>query len=86
MQGNLTDAYDRNYTLSLNRAWVSRPQTGAANVLTPAPVTIDYAEARAALPLRIGVLSLTGRVQDDQLRPAHGWTAAAEVSFKIRIK
>lgn len=86
LQANLTDSYDRNYTLSLHRALVSRPQTGAANVLTPAPVNINYAEARVATPFRIGVLSLSGRVQDDQLRPAHGFTAAAEVSFRIRIK
>ena len=86
LQANLTDSYDRNWTLSLHRALVSRPQTGAANVLTPSPVNINYAEARAALPLRIGVLSLAGRVQDDQLRPAHGWTAAAEVTLKVRVR
>ncbi len=65
---------------------MSRPQTGAANVLTPTPVNINYAEARVATPFRIGVLTVAGRVQDDQLRPAHGFTAAAEVSFKVRIK
>ena len=86
VQANLTDAFDRSWTLSLNRAWVSRPQTGAANVLTPTPVNINYAEGRVATPFFIGILSLTGRVQDDQLRPAHGFTAAAEVSFRIRVK
>jgi len=86
VQANLTDSADRNYTLSLHRALVSRPQTGAANVLTPTPVNINYAEARVATPFRIGVLSVSGRVQDDQLRPARGFTAAAEVSFRIRVR
>ena len=86
LQANLTDSADRNYTLSLHRALVSRLQTGTANPLTPTPVNINYAEARVITPLRIGVLSLTGRVQDDQLRPARGFTAAAEVSFKIHIR
>jgi hypothetical protein len=86
LQANLTDSSDRNYTLSLHRALVSRPETGAANVLTPTPVNINYAEARVATPFYIGVLSVSGRVQDDQLRPAHGFTAAAEVTYRIRIK
>ncbi len=86
LQANLTDAADRSYTLSLHRALVSRPQTGAANVLTPTPVNINYAEARVATPFKIGILSVSGRVQDDQLRPARGFTAAAEVSFKVRIR
>ena len=86
LQANLTDSADRNYTLSLHRALVSRPETGTANVLTPTPVNINYAEARVATPFYIGVLSLSGRVQDDQLRPAHGFTAAAEVTYRIRIK
>ncbi len=86
LQANVTDSYDRNYTLSLHRALVSRPQTGTANVLTPTPVNINYAEARVATPFYIGVLSLSGRVQDDQLRPAHGFTAAAEVTFRVKVK
>lgn len=86
LQANLTDSFDRNYTLSLHRALVSRPQTGAANNLTPTPVNINYAEARVATPFKIGILSVSGRVQDDQLRPARGFTAAGEVSFKIRIR
>ena len=86
VQGNLTDSFDRNYTLSLHRAFVSRPQTGPANPLTPLPVTINYAEARVATPFYIGVLSVSGRVQDDQLRPAHGFTAAAEVTFRVKVR
>lgn len=86
LQANLTDSFDRNYTLSLHRALVSRLETGAANPLTPLPVTINYAEARVATPFYIGVLSVSGRIQDDQLRPAHGFTAAAEVSFRVRVK
>ena len=86
VQANLTDAFDRNYTLSVHRAFVSRPQTGAANPLTFTPVTINYAEARVATPFRIGVLSIAGRVQDDQLRPAHGFTAAAEVTFRVKVR
>ena len=86
VQANLTDSYDRNYTLSLHRALISRPESAGVNPLTPQPVNINYAEARVATPFYIGILSVSGRVQDDQLRPAHGFTAAAEVSFRIRIK
>ena len=86
LQANLTDTADRNYTLSLHRALVSRPQTGTANPLTTTPVTINYAEARVVTPFKIGILSVSGRIQDDQLRPARGFTAAAEVSFKIRVR
>jgi len=37
-------------------------------------------------PFKIGILSVSGRIQDDQLRPARGFTAAAEVSFKVRVR
>jgi len=86
LQANLTDTADRNYTLSLHRALISRPQTGIANPLTTTPVTINYAEARVVTPFKIGILSVSGRIQDDQLRPARGFTAAAEVSFKVRVR
>ncbi len=86
LQANLTDARDRSYTLSLHHALVSRAPTGANNPITASPVTIDYAEARVATPTRIGLLSLAGRLQSDQPRPARGVTAAAEVSLRVRIR
>ena len=86
LQTAMTDAGDRSYTLSLYHALVSRPQTGAANVLTPQPVTINYGEARVATPTRLGLFTIAGRVQDDQLRPSRGATAAVEASLKIRIR
>ena len=86
LQANLTDAHDRSYTLSVHHALVSRPGTGAANPITTAPVTIDYAEARVATPTPIGLLSLAGRIQSDQPRPSHGATAAVEATLKVRIR
>ncbi len=86
LQANLTDAADRSYTLSLHHALVSRPATGTANPITTTPVTIDYAEARVALPTRIGLLGLAGRVQSGQPRPSRGATAAAEISLRVRIR
>jgi hypothetical protein len=86
LQANLIDARDRSYTLSLHHALVSRPVTGVNNPITVSPVTIDYAEARVATPTRIGLLSLAGRLQSDQPRPARGLAAAAEITLRVRIR
>ncbi len=86
VQAAIVDHANRNWTLTWYNARVSTPQTGTANPLTTTPVTINIGEARVALPLAWGDLSLAARVQDDQLRPAHGVTGAAEAALKIRFR
>lgn len=86
MQASVIDAYDHRWSLGLHRALISRPQSAGDNPLTRTPVNIDYAEGRFVTPVYIGMLSVSSRVQDDQLRPARGFTAAVEISWKIRVK
>lgn len=86
LQASILDHANRNWTLTWYNAKVSTPQTGTANPLTTAPVTINIGEARVALPLAWGDLSLAARIQSDQLRPAHGVTGAAEAAFTVRFR
>lgn len=83
LQASAVDAGDRTFTLTLHRAQVSTPFTGAANPLTTAPVTIDIGEARVTVPWSGTKLDLTARVQDDQLRPSRGFTAAIEGALQV---
>ena len=86
LQAALTDAKDRSYTLSLHRAHVSSTPTGAANILTPSPVAINYAEARVVVPTSFAQFSLSGRIQDDQPRPSHGFGGAIEAAITFHIR
>ena len=87
LQASMVDHANRNWTLTYHRAWVSTPSTPAgANPLTPVPVTINIAEAKVAMPVSWGELTLVGRVQDDQLRPARGWAPGAEISTTVRFR
>jgi len=91
LQGSVVDAANRNWTLTGYRAYVSTPftNTGAAlsdNPLTTTPVTIDIGEAKVAMPLSWGDLTFTGRVQDDQFRPKHGFSAGGEISAIVRFR
>jgi len=83
LQASAVDAGDRTFTLSFHRAQVSTPFTGAANPLTPTPVTINIGEARVSVPWSGGKLDIAARVQDDQLRPDHGFTGAIEAALVI---
>jgi len=78
---------DRNwiYTLSFHRAWISTPQNSWGNVVTTAPVAIDFGEARVKFPLSGATFEIAGRLQDDQPRPKSGFEASVEaaVSFKL---
>ena len=86
LQGSLTDTRGRSYTLSLHHAIVSTPFTGAANPITTTAVTINYAEAQVAVPIRWADVRVAGRVQDDQPRPKHGATAAIEASLVFHVR
>ena len=83
LQASAVDAGDRTFTLTFHRAQVSTPLTGAANPLTTAPVTIDIGEARVSVPWSTVKLDLAARVQDDQLRPSRGFTAAIEGALEV---
>jgi hypothetical protein len=85
LQASLVDAGNRTFTLTLHRAQVSTPFTGTANPLTTAPVTIDIAEARVSIPWSVAKLDIAGRVQDDQLRPARGFTAGIETALSVQF-
>ena len=86
LQGNLTDAKNRSYTLSLHRAYVSTPATGTSNIVSTAPVTINYVEARVVVPARFGDFTLGGRLQDDRPRPDRGFGGAVEAAMTFHIR
>ena len=91
LQANFTDAADRNWTLGIHHALIARPLTfqpagGALNVVTTAPVTINYAEAQVAVPTRYALFRVAARLQDDQPRPRSGFTGAIEASATLRFK
>ena len=85
LQASAVDAGDRTFTLTLHRAQVSTPFTGPANPLTTAPVTIDIGEARVSVPWTGVKLDVAARIQDDQLRPKRGFTAAFETSLRVNL-
>ena len=85
LQASAVDAGDRTFTLTFHRAQVSTPFTGAANPLTTAPVTIDIGEARIIVPWSDVKLDVAARVQDDQLRPSRGVTAAIEGALQVEF-
>ena len=86
LQANVTDAHDRSYTLSLHRARVSTLQTGAANIVSTAPVTINYMEARVVVPAKFADFSLGGRLQDDRPRPDRGFGGAVEAAVTFHLR
>jgi hypothetical protein len=86
LQGNLTDSHDRSYTLSLHRARVSTLQTGAANIVSSAPVTINYMEARVVVPTKVADFSFGGRLQDDRPRPDKGFGGAVEAAVTFHLR
>jgi len=91
--------HDLTYTLTYYRAYIDTPQTlqgyenlvGTAtpplsgNRITAAPVVIDIGEARVRVPFRNLSLEAAVRIQDDQPRPDHGFTAAGELSLTYRL-
>ena len=90
LQGSWTDKGGRFYELSLHHAAIGTSHTPAgANILSTTPIHLNLAEARVSLPVNLGGegirVDLDGRVQDDQLRPARGATAAVEVALHIGL-
>ncbi|MEI9991443.1 MAG: capsule assembly Wzi family protein [Rhizomicrobium sp.] len=85
LQGAWRDADDWAYTVSFHHAAVSNPNNLAGNVATTAPVHINMGEARVAVPFRNVDVVLEGRLQDDQLRPRHGFQASIEASLSYAL-
>lgn len=83
LQASWADDNDWSYEGSLHHAVISNPNNHVFNVVTTAPVIVNMAEARVAIPIRhTGMkLDLAARVQDDQPRPDHGATGAFEASL-----
>lgn len=91
--------HDLTYTLSYYHASIGSPQTKAAydglvapatppvsgNRVTTAPVTVNLAEARVAIPFHSLSVQLAARLQDDQPRPDKGFAASGELSFVYRF-
>ncbi len=51
------------------------------NVVTTGPVTIDMLDAKVSIPFHNMKVNLSARIQDDQPRPEHGWTAGLELAL-----
>jgi hypothetical protein len=78
------------YTLSYDHADVSDSHVGALdphfyNTVTTAPVKINMGVARLSMPFHGFSIDLEARVQDDQPRPHHGATGAAEIALKFGL-
>jgi len=85
------------YTLTYYRAMIGSPQSAAVtaayggdtpvggNRVSTSPVTIDIGEARVHFPFRNLSVDIAARIQDDQPRPDHGYTAAGEIALTYRI-
>lgn len=71
------------YTLSYHRAWISTPQNVGGNILSAAPVTIDFGEARIGVPFFWGSVELAGRIQGDRPRPDRGFEASIEAALRF---
>jgi hypothetical protein len=85
LQAAWTDDGDRSYTLTYHHADVSNPLNTWGNVVTTAPVKINIGEARLTIPMESMKLDLAARVQDDQLRPDHGFTGAFEARLSVDL-
>jgi hypothetical protein len=83
LQASWADDNDWSYEATLHHAIISNPNNAAGNVVTTAPVIVNMAEARVAIPMwQTGMkLDLAARVQDDQPRPDHGATGAFEAAL-----
>ena len=90
LQGAWADSGGRFYQLTFHHANISDPLISlggltATNIVTAAPVTINLGEVKVTLPYRWLKLDLAGRLQDDQPRPHHGFSASFEVGFRIGL-
>jgi hypothetical protein len=83
LQASWTGDNDWTWEGTLHHAVISNPNNRTGNVVTTAPVIVNLAEARLAIPLwNMGMkLDLAARVQDDQPRPDKGATGAFEAAL-----
>jgi hypothetical protein len=83
LQTSWTADNDWTFEGSLHHAVISNPNNHTGNVVTTAPVIVNLAEARLAIPLPATrmKLDLAARVQDDQPRPDKGATGAFEAAL-----
>ena len=61
------------------------PSIVYGNVVTTSPVTINMMEGKLSLPFHNMNLDLALRLQDDQPRPAHGWTGGLEIALRRQL-
>jgi hypothetical protein len=85
LQAAWADDNDWTYELSAHHAVISDPNNKTGNVVTTAPVIVNLAEARLGIPLHKWKLELALRAQDDQPRPDHGATGAAEAELSYNF-
>ena len=71
------------YELSLHHADIGTAQLPQNNIVSSQPVTVNMAEVHVTLPFRHLKIDLAGRLQDDQPRPAHGFTASIEAGLRM---
>jgi hypothetical protein len=87
-----TSSRQWDYKLTLYHADLSNPfiatgrlGTRGYNAVTVSPVRINIVEGKVSFPLRNMMVDLAVRAQDDQPRPDHGFTAAAEVRVRAAL-
>ncbi len=86
LQASWTGPQNLTYTFTYYHAAIASPNTPAGdNTVTTAPVNINIGEARVRLPFGRLSLDIAARVQDDQPRPDHGYTAAVEAQLTYRL-
>jgi hypothetical protein len=89
LQSSWTDPENRFYQLSLHHTVIGNRRSAGMNIVSPAPVLLNLAEARVSLPLGWAGnrmrLDLAGRVQDDQPRPSRGFAAGIEVALRMNL-
>ena len=84
LQAGWSDSGDRAYELTFNRAQISTPYTGLANIITTAPVMVDLGRRRS-FPFRGVKFDIAGRLQDDQPRPNRGFAASVEGALHFAL-
>jgi hypothetical protein len=85
LQASYVDSHDWQYEATVHHAVISNPNNKTGNVVTTAPVIVNLAEARVAIPFKNWKFDIAARVQDDQPRPAKGATGAIEAGLTINF-
>ncbi len=85
LQTSWSDSDGRFYEVSFHHAGIGTRQLAINNIVSHMPVTINMGVARVTLPFHGFKLDIEGRLQDDQPRPDHGFTAAIETALRIPL-